>query len=123
MLNPRLNRRITIEQKVTTTHATYRTEVVSWEALSYLPGSPQVAEKFWAEVQDALPSRSESVQQGAGIARKQVRIRMRWRDDIETTMRVTVHGDSDQVYQIISEPAEIIGRKRFVEFVAERYSS
>jgi head-tail adaptor len=88
-----------------------------------LPGSPVVAERFWAEVQDALPSRSEAVTQGLAVARNQTRLRMRWRDDINSSMRVTVHGDSDTVYQIVGGPADIDGRKSMIEMVLEKYSS
>jgi hypothetical protein len=38
-------------------------------------------------------------------------------------MRVTVHGDSDVIYQIVGGPAEIGGRKEQVEMVLERFSS
>ncbi len=78
---------------------------------------------FRAEVRDILPSRSEAVRQGLEVARNQSRMRMRWRNDIDSTMRVIVHGDSDVVYQIVGGPAEVGGRKRMLELVLERYSS
>ena len=114
---------ITIEQKSVTQDPTYGTEVVTWVPLDPEPGSPSVAIRFRAEVQDALPSRSESVRQGLELARNQTRIRMRWRGDVTSDMRVTVHGDTDVVYQIVGGPAEIGGRKRRLEMVIERYSS
>jgi head-tail adaptor len=57
------------------------------------------------------------------VARNQTRLRMRWRDDINSSMRVTVHGDSDTVYQIVGGPADIDGRKSMIEMVLEKYSS
>lgn len=104
--------------------STYGTAKPVWVPLTYLPGSPAVAEKFWAEVQDALPSRSESVRQGLTVARNQTRIRLRWRRDIDSAMRVRLHGDGDdEILQIVGGPAEIEGRKGRIEIVCERYST
>ena len=118
-----LNREITIERKEVTQDASYGTEVVAWTPLAVLPGSPGVAERFWAEVQDVMPSRSESVQQGLAVARNQTRIRIRWRSDVTSAMRVIVHGDTDVLYQIVGGPAEIRGRRVMLEMVCERYTS
>ena len=105
-----------------TKDTTYGTELVNWIPLVAQAGSPVVAERFWAEVMDLSPSRSESVRQGLAVARNQTRVRLRYRSDIDSTMRVTVHGDSDVVYQIVGGPA-MIGRKELTELVLERYSS
>jgi head-tail adaptor len=51
---------------------------------------------------------------------------MRYRDDIDSSMRITVHGDdADTVYQIIGGPAQVTaeGRKTMIEVFCERYSS
>jgi head-tail adaptor len=121
MTPPVLDREITVERQSVTQDATYGTEVVTWIALSYLPGSPLVAERFPAEIQDVMPSRSESVQQGLAQARNQTRIRMRYRNDIDSSMRIVVHGDADVVFQIVAGPAEIFGRRAFIELMCERY--
>lgn len=118
-----LDRWVTIEKKSVTRDPDFGTEVITWVPLVALPGSPVVAERFRAEIQDALPSRSEAVTQGLAVARNQTRLRMRWRDDITSDMRVTVHGDTDVVYQIVGGPAQIEGRKERIEMVLERYSS
>lgn len=109
----RFNRWVSIDYKSVTQDATYNTDVPDWQLL----------EKVQAEVQDVMPSRSESVRQGLAVARNQVRLRMRWRNDITSDMRITVHGDTDVLYQIIAGPAEIEGRKRFIEMVLERYTT
>lgn len=119
----KLNRQITIERKQVTQDATFGTEVVTWIPLEAEAGSPTVAVKFWAEVMDALPSRAEAVTQGLQVARNQTRVRLRWRDDIDSSMRVTLHGDTDRVMQIVGGPAEIDGRKDMIEIVCERFSS
>ncbi|MCR4331285.1 MAG: head-tail adaptor protein [Sulfuricaulis sp.] len=117
-----LDKQITIEQKQVTVDPTYGTELVSWIPLVAEAGSPTVAVRFWAEVKDALPSRSESVTQGLAVARNQSRLRMRYRSDVTSDMRVTVHGSADVVYQIVGGPA-VIGRNEWLEMVIERYSS
>lgn len=118
-----LDREITIERKQITSDATYGTELISWVPLVAQPGSPVVAQRFSAQVQDVLPSRSESVKQGLTLARNQTRLRMRYRTDIDSSMRVTVHGETDVLYQIVGGPAMIGGRKQLLELVLERYSS
>lgn len=115
-------RQITIEQRQATKAADGSISY-TWAPLVALAGSPVVGEKFWAEVVDALPSRSESVQQGLAQARNQTRIRIRWRSDVDSTMRVTVHGDTDVIYQIVGGPAESARRKGWLEMVCERYST
>lgn len=119
-----MDRQITIEYPVPTVDPTYGTEIITWSPLVRDGvGSPIIGVRFWAEIQDALPSRSEAVTQGLALARNQTRLRMRWRSDVTSAMRVTVHGDTDTVYQIVGGPAEIGGRKSMIELVLEKYSS
>lgn len=117
----KLDRYILIEKKSVSQDATYGTEIVTWVPLA---GTVQNPEYFRAEVMDALPSRAENVLLNLPLARNQTRIRIRYRDDIDSSMRVTVKGDStDIVMQIIGGPAAIEGRKEFLELVCERISS
>ena len=126
-----LNRQCTIERKAVSgdvgyvaPDSTYGTERVVWVPLVYAAGSPPVALRFWCEAQAALPSRSEAVVNGLAIARNLVRIRMRYRNDIDSSMRVLLHGDSDdEVLQIIGGPAEIGGRKTMIEMMCERITT
>ncbi len=108
-----MNRRISIEFPVYETEAPYGPRLVRWEPLTTCA----------AEVQDVMPSRSESVRQGLAQARNQTRIRIRWRGDIDSTMRIVLHGDTDTVYQIVGGPSEVGGRKTMLEMVLERYST
>lgn len=114
---------VTIQYREAGQESTYGTENGAWVPLAYAPGSPAVAAKFPAEIMDMLPSRSESVRQGLEVARNQTRLRMRWRDDITPDMRVIVHRDTDITYHIVAGPAEVKGRKRFMEFVIEKFTS
>lgn len=118
-----LDTEITIERKSVTLDPIYGTEIVTWVPLVAATGSPTVAVRFWAEIQDVLPSRSEVVQQGLVVARQQSRMRIRFRADIDSSMRVIVHYEiGDITMQIVGGPATI-GRKEWTECVLEKYSS
>lgn len=117
-----LNRLITVEKKQISQEPVYGTDLITWVPLIAQPGSPVIAERFHAEVQDVPPGRSESVALGLVTARNQTRIRLRWRNDITSDMRITLHGDTDVIYQIVAGPAEVDGRKELIEMVCERYS-
>ena len=115
-----LDREIIVEKKSVTTDPNFGTEIVTWAPLA---GTVQSPERFRAEVQDVPPGRSESVALGLQVARNQTRMRMRWRPDIDSTMRITLLGDVNVVYQIVGGPAEVDGRKERIEVICERYSS
>jgi len=73
----------------------------------------------WAEVIDMLPSRGERLSEGMTMAARPVRIRIRYREDVTSDMRV-IYGD--RVMQITAGPAEI-GRREESELIAEDYST
>lgn len=125
-----LDREITIWRKATSADpewqapdSSFGTERVVWLPLVPVAGSPTAGERLPAEVQDALPSRSEGVIQGMKVSRQATRIRMRYRTDLTPDMRVVVHGDADVLYQIIGGPAEIGARKDGIEIMCERVST
>lgn len=118
-----LNREITVQRKVVTQEQVYGTDAVSWEPLSALPGSPVVAERFAAEVVDQAGSISEGVLNGdLQVSRRLVKVRLRWRNDIDSSMRVIVHGDTDRTLQIVGGPFEIGGRKVGIELLCMEIS-
>lgn len=108
-----LDRRITISQKSVTPDPEYGTQVITWTTL---------ASRIAANVADVQPSRSESVKQGLAVARNQTKITIRYRAGIDSSMRVTVHYATDEVYQIVGGPARI-GRNKWLEMVCEKTSS
>lgn len=119
-----LNREITVQKKEVTLDASYGSEVITWVPLSVLPGSPEVAERFAAEVVDAAAGRDESLLRGdLVLSRRLARVRIRWRSDIDSSMRVIVHGDTDRTMQIVGDPSEIGGRKEWLELICEEISS
>ncbi len=115
-----LDVRIVIEYPAATVDSTYGTEVITWHPL-VAAGSPVAAVPLWAQWIDTLPSRSESVQNGLAVARNQSRLRMRYRSNLTSAMRVTDY-ETGVVYQIVGGPATI-GRNQWSEIVVERYSS
>lgn len=114
MMGPgKLNRRITIHGIGTVDDPIYGPQ----------PGQPIViASRIAAEVQDVMPSRSESVEQGIALAANRTRIRFWYRSGIDSSMTVTVHGSVERTLQIIGGPA-ILGNREGIEIMCEEYST
>lgn len=108
-MNVNLDRRISIERRSVTQESTYNTDVVTWVLVATV----------YAEVRDVPPSRSEAVRQGIAQARNQVRIRIRYRSDLDSSMRIRF---GDRTLQIVGGPAEL-GRREWTELVAEEIST
>lgn len=106
-----LDTRVRIEQKSVAPDPIYGTDVVAWLPLCVV----------WAEVLDVLPSRqqAEQVRQVVQVATQRSRVRMRYRTDINATMRCII---GNNAYQIVNGPAEI-GRHEYLELVIERMST
>lgn len=108
-----LNRRITITRPQTVKDPLYGTEVVTWVAL---------ATRISANLQDTLPSKTESAATGVRMNTQPTRVRIRYRPDITSDMRVILHTATDRTCQIIAGPAEM-GRRKWLEFVVVEYST
>lgn len=108
---PNLDTRVRIEQKSVAQDSTYGTDVVTWAHLATV----------WAEVMDVLPSRQQAEQTRAQlqVATQRARVRMRYRTDIDSTMRCVIGGVT---WSVVAGPAEI-GRHQWVELLIERYST
>jgi head-tail adaptor len=118
----RYNRRLRIEKEAPDD---------SFDSAGSDPWVPVAA--AWASVQDVLPSRAESAGQGINITNRPARVRMRYRTDIDASMRFNLGREgkdedgnpiwrSERIVQIISGPAEI-GFREEVEFMVESYSA
>lgn len=109
---PNMDSRVRFESKSITQDPTYGTDVVSWVPLATV----------WAEVVNVLPSRqqAEQTRQQLQVSTQRSRIRMRYRTDIDSSMRCVIGG---LMHHIVSGPAEIGGRHQLSEVIAERYSS
>ncbi len=108
-MNLDLNKRCRIEYKSVKQDPTFGTEQITWALLAVV----------WCNIQDVLPSRSEAIKNGIAIGSKQARLRMRFRKDIDSSMRVVADG---VVYQFISDFAEM-GQREYLEVMIEKYTS
>ena len=107
-----LRHRCLIERKSITQDPQYGTEVITWVTVA----------NTWCSVEDTPPSRSEAVKNGLATGASQTVVRMRWRTDVDSSMRFTINRPALTVYQIIAGPAEI-GSRQGIEFMIERYAS
>jgi SPP1 family predicted phage head-tail adaptor len=107
-LASKLNRRVVIERPIADESLT-GSEADSWAPVA----------EAWANVQDMLPSRGERLADGLNMATRPARVRMRFRTDITSAMRLVM---GDRVMQITTVPAEL-GFREAIEFMVEDYSS
>lgn len=108
-----LDRRIAIDTKSVTRNPDYGTEVVSWTTLATV----------WASVEDVAkttPGGGEDVKLNERVVTLPVQIRLRYRSDLRTDMRVRLL-DRNRTLQIVSI-AEI-GRRDGLMLVCEEYSA
>lgn len=108
----RMDRLIRIERPTVTQESDFGTDTVVWVTHAMA----------WAEVQDVLPSRAEANLGDIRIANRPTRIRMRWRDDITTDMRIVLPDEGNRTLKIIAGPA-MLGRRDRLEVMAESYTS
>lgn len=112
VFNPsKLNRRVRIERPVPDT---------SLEGAG--SGTWVLVKEVWAEVQDALPSRGERLADGINVAARPARVRIRFRDDVASNMRLVLlrKGVPERVMQIVSGPA-VLGNRDGLEMMVEDY--
>ncbi len=107
----KLDRLVQVLQPVAAQESTYGTRTVSWLPLD---------DPVWASVQDVLPSRAEYVAEAVAIARRPCRVRMRWREDVTSQMRLRL--EDGRVLRITAGPAEI-GRREGIELMAEELTT
>jgi len=103
-----LNRRIAFERKLRPT-GRGNAGKETWEPVATV----------WAEVMDMLPSRGERLSDGMTMTNRPARVRLRYRGDITSDMRI-IYGT--RTMQIIAGPAEL-GRREGLELIAEGYST
>lgn len=101
----KLDRRVTILTRAETIDPTYGTKQVAWTPLATV----------WANIQDIVPSRGERLADGIEIANRPCRVRLRYRTDVNSTMRLQY---GNRQLRIITQPAEL-GFKDGIEFIAE----
>ena len=107
-----LDKRCMIERRSTGQDPVFGTPTETWERVC----------ETWCNLQDELPSRSEALKNGVVTAASRTRLRMRYRTDLDSSMRVTLYRPAGIIYQIIGGPSEL-GGKDGIELLLERYSS
>lgn len=105
------DRYVRIESPVRTLDPEYGTETLSWIPVS----------DAWAEVQDVLPSKAESIASGIDVSRRPARVRMRYRTDVTNMMRIIDLSRDNRILEIMTHPAEM-GRREGIEFMVQEFS-
>lgn len=82
-------------------------------------GSWALVDEVWAEVRDLLPSRGERLADGINLATRPARVRMRYRDDITSAMRIVF---GSRVMQIVTQPARLMAGDG-IEFMVLDFST
>jgi head-tail adaptor len=109
-----LDRRVTFQRTATVVDPVYGPQPGGWADVQ--------PTRIPAQVQDALPGKSELTEGGLRLADRPARLRIRYMDGLTSDMRVVVHDRADRVYEIVGGPAEI-GRREWLEFVIKEYST
>lgn len=104
---------VSIERDVGGIDPDYGTQVENWTVL---------LDHYWANVQDVLPSRAESTENGLRTGVQRSRLRMQGAGAVTGKMRAVLHNRGDRVMQIIAGPAMLDDRVHY-EFQMEGYSS
>lgn len=104
-----LDKRARIERKTVTQDPTYGTDVEVWVTFA----------SVWCNLADSMPSRDEQIRNGLTMNKVRSRMRIRYRGDITSNMRVVLMRPDEQVWQIIGGPAEI-GVRDGIELMIER---
>jgi head-tail adaptor len=108
-----LDDKVTIEKPTKTRDPVYKAPVHGWEV---------VAADIWANVQDSLPSRGETVTNGLATSTKATRLRVRKHHMLAPDMRVTLHGRfGDRVMRIVSGPA-LLDDREHIECMLQGYT-
>ena len=109
-----MDRRITLQVQTTVNHPEYGPQPGGWI---------NFAERVHAQKLDALPGNSpaEETKAGLRVATYRSRIRIRYMRGVTADMRVILHGDTDEIYEMTSPPAEI-GRREWLEFTIAEYT-
>lgn len=110
----KLNRRIQIRQSFTVTDPVYGSDVTHWLPLV----------DVWANIQDVMPSRDESVLSGSlEVSQQRIRIRIRWRKEVTSANQIRINYPTEKILEIVGGPAEIGGNRAFLEIMCEQISS
>ncbi len=75
-------------------------------------------DQIWAEIEDAMPSRADRLDDAMDIKRRPARLRIRYRADITSAMRFVL---GDRIMRVVAGPASIWNGTG-CEFMVEDYA-
>ena len=104
--------KVTIQRRTTVTDPDSGAQLDEW--VDFLV-------RYWANVEDTLPSRSESTRNGMHMSTQPGRMRMQGASMVTTEMRAVLHSRGDRIAPIISGPAMLNDRVHY-EFMIEGYA-
>lgn len=104
-----LDRQVIVEQRSVSRDPTFNSEVIAWSALATV----------WAQVVESATPPSANPGQAEALAAYQrpMKIRIRWRADVDTTLRLNYGGRLLQ----INGTAEL-GRRQWLELACQEWS-
>lgn len=105
----KLNRLVTLMGKTSVQSPLTGAYTSTWTAIATV----------FAQVVDTLPSRAERVAEGVTIGNRPCRVRIRWRDDVTSAMRLRI---GERELRIVGGPA-MLGNREGIEFLAEELTS
>lgn len=76
-----------------------------------------LVDEIWVGIRDQLPSRGEANDGGFTTTTRRARVRLFWRDDVTSDMRLVL---GTRIMMIVSAPAEL-GRRGGLELMVEDY--
>lgn len=104
-----LNRRITVEKATVTRSTATGAEVKTWATLG---------NEVWAQVIESATASDESMRGSMATYAKPTRVRMRYRSDIDNTMRLNLGGS--RLVEITG--VAMIGRQEGLELACREWS-
>lgn len=103
--------KVSIEHDIGGRHPEFNTQIENWVVL---------LDRYWANVQDELPSRAEGVENGLRTSTQKSRLRMQSAGAVTGKMRAVLHSRGDKIMQIVAGPAMLDDRVHY-EFRLEAY--
>ncbi len=109
-----LDTRCRVEGIVSSRDANYGSQVKTWALVGV----------YWCNVQDVLPSKSTEVTKDNSLRVnvKSTRLRMRYRTNIDASMRIIIERPDPVIYQIVGGPAEL-GKRDGIELLLHEMTS
>lgn len=108
-----LDRRITLLKPGTVDDPLYGPQPGGW-----VPFAERIPARKW----DDKPGDTEEVAGGLRLSNRPATVRTRYMRGVTSDMQLILHGDTDELYEITSTPAEI-GRREWLEFTIRAYTS